>query len=152
MVEHHPNHDLFEEAKFISPFVSSRLSSETECPLPPSLEPEPCSSGYPNIVLENKNFCAMDIPSASTLETKEMNSIDEHESFSFETPHVSCSLLESLEFILLKTTCTYEDPNLLLILIHKLFRRMVVDAYIYHKYCKSCCSTMVLSLQLEQRC
>ena len=68
----------------------------------------------------------MDIPVASTLETKEMNSIDEHESFSFETPHVSCSLLKSLEFVLLKTTCSYEDPNLLLLLVSKLFRRMVV--------------------------
>jgi hypothetical protein len=91
----------------------------------------------------------MDIPAASTLETKEINSTDEHESFSFETPHVSCSLLESLEFILLKTTSTYEDPNLLLTLIHKLFRRMVVDAYVYHKYCKSHSCTMVLTLQLE---
>jgi hypothetical protein len=91
----------------------------------------------------------MDIPAASTLETNEINSIDEHESFSFETPHVSCSLLESLEFVLLKTTCTYEDPNLLLILIHKLFRRMVMDAYVYHKYCKSRSCTVELTLQLE---
>ena len=64
----------------------------------------------------------MDIRLASTLETKEMNSTDEHESFSFETPHVSCSLLESPGVVLLKTTCPYEDPNLLLILVHKLFR------------------------------
>jgi hypothetical protein len=53
MVEHHPNHDLFEEAKFISPFVSPRLSSETKCPLPPSLEPKPCPSGHPNVVLSD---------------------------------------------------------------------------------------------------
>jgi hypothetical protein len=149
MVEHHPNHDPLEETKFISPFVSPRFSSETECPLLPSLEPEPCPSGYPNIVLENKNFCAMDIHVASTLETKEINSIDKHESFSFETPHVSCSLLESLEFILLKTTCPYEDPKLLLLLISKLFRRMVVDAFMYHKYCKSHNGIVVLTLQLE---
>jgi hypothetical protein len=91
----------------------------------------------------------MDNPAASTLETKDTNSIGEHESFSFETPHVSCSLLESLEFVLLKTSCSYEDPNLLLILVHKLFRRMTMDCYIYHKYCKFCSSTMVLALQLE---
>ena len=94
----------------------------------------------------------MDIPATSTLETKKMNSIDKHESFSFETPHVSCSLLESLEFVLLKTTCSYKDPNLLLILVHKLFRRMVVDAYIYHKHCKSHSGTVVLTLQLEHYC
>jgi len=91
----------------------------------------------------------MDIPSASTLETKEMNSTDEHESFSFETPHVSCSLLKSLEFILLKTTSSDEDPNLLLLLVSKLFRRMVVDAYVYHKHCKSHSSNVLLTLQLE---
>ena len=94
----------------------------------------------------------MDIPVASTLETKEMNSIDEHESLSFETPHVSCSLLESLEFVLLKTTCSYEYPNHFLVLLSKLFRRMVVDAFIYHKYCKSHSGIVVLTLQLERKC
>ena len=94
----------------------------------------------------------MDIPSASTLETKEMNSINEHESLSFETPHVSCSLLQSLEFVLLKAMCSYEDPNLLLLLVSKLFRKMVVDAFVYHKYCKSHSGIVVLTLQLEQKC
>jgi hypothetical protein len=94
----------------------------------------------------------MDNPAASTLETKDTNSTGEHESFSFETPHVSCSLLESLEFILLKTTCSYEDPNHLIILVHKLFRRMIVDSYVYNKYCKFCSSTVVLTMQLEHNC
>jgi hypothetical protein len=35
------------------------------------------------------------------------------------------------------TTCTHENHNLFLILVQKLFRKMVVDAYVYHKYCKS---------------
>jgi hypothetical protein len=30
MVNHNPNHDLFEEAKFISPLISPRVPSETE--------------------------------------------------------------------------------------------------------------------------
>jgi len=92
----------------------------------------------------------MDIPTALTLETKEMNSIDEHESFSFGTPHVSCSLLGSLEFVLLHTMCFYKDHNHPLILISKLFRRMVVDAYVYQKYCRSHRCTVVLTLQLER--
>jgi len=79
----------------------------------------------------------MDIRLASTLETKEMNSTDEHESFSFETPHVSCSLLETLEFILLRNTSSYEDPHVLLLLVSKLFKRMVIDAFVYHKYCNA---------------
>jgi hypothetical protein len=53
MVEHLPNHDLFEEAKFISPFISPRLSSEIEHPSSPSLEPKPCLSGHPNIILND---------------------------------------------------------------------------------------------------
>jgi hypothetical protein len=39
-----------------------------------------------------------------------------------------------------------------LILISKLFKRMVVDALIYHKYCKSRSCIMALTLQLEQKC
>jgi hypothetical protein len=39
-----------------------------------------------------------------------------------------------------------------LILVSKLFKRMVVDAFIYHKYCKSRSCIMALTLQLEQKC
>jgi hypothetical protein len=117
MAEHLPNHDPFEEAKFISPFISPRLSSETESPSSPSLEPKPCPSGHPNVILddgrdstlimhdgsfEKENFYAMDMPKAPTLETKK-NSANEHENFSSKTPHISCSLLESPKFILLST-------------------------------------------------
>jgi hypothetical protein len=43
----------------------------------------------------------------------------------------------------------YEDHNHLLVLVYKLFRRMVVDVYVYYKYCKSRSSIMALTLQLE---
>ena len=91
----------------------------------------------------------MDI-SKATLGTKKKDPIVEHESFSFETPQVSCSLLESPELILFSTECSYQDHNLLLILVHKLFKRMVVDAFIYHKHYKSHSSNVVLTLQLER--
>jgi hypothetical protein len=90
MAEHHPNNNLFEEVKFLSPFVSSKLAYEIEYPSPPSLEPRPCPSG--------QNLCAIDNLRAPTLELKKNDSTNKHERFSFETPHVSCSLLESLEF------------------------------------------------------
>jgi len=93
-----------------------------------------------DISLENKSFCAMDIYIAPTLETKE------HESLSFETLHVSCSRLESPEFIVLSAACCYEEDNHPSLLISKLFRRMVVDVFVYHKYCKSHSSTVVLTL------
>ena len=88
----------------------------------------------------------MDISKAPTLET------EGHESFSFETLHISCSHLESLEFIVLSAACCYKEDNHPSLLVSKLFRRMVVDAYIYHKFCKSRSNIVVLTLQLEQRC
>jgi len=139
MVKQHPNHDPFEEVKLNSPFVSH--SYETEHPTP-SLELKQRPSGQQTIVLKNdrdstlfphnifltkENSYAMDISKAPTWETKDKDSSVEHESFSFETPHVSCSLLESLEFVVLSTACCYEEDNHPSLLVCKLFKRMVVD-------------------------
>jgi hypothetical protein len=151
MVKQHSNHDPFEEVKFISPFISLELSCEMNHPSPPSLELEPCPTGHPNIILENKNFCAMDI-SEQTLETKRRDSTYEHKNFTFKTPQVSCSFLKSPELISFSSTCYHEDHNHVSILISKLFRRMVVDAYVYQKYCRSQGCIMVLTLQLEHYC
>ena len=91
-----------------------------EKPSSPSLELKQCPSGRQNVVLdsgrdstlimhdlslENKNLCAMDISKAATLET------EEHESFSFETLHVSCSCFESPEFIVLRAACCYKTTT-----------------------------------------
>jgi hypothetical protein len=99
---------------------------------------------------DKENFCAMGMPKAPTLETKEKDSINEHKSFTLETPHTSCSLSESPEFIVLSIACFYEKDNHPSLLISKLFSRMVVDVFVYHKYCKSRSSTAVLTLELEQ--
>ena len=135
-------------------------------PSSPSLELEPCPSSHQDVVLDNgqdstlllhdisfekENFRAMDI-SKLTLETKRKDSTNEHENFSFEIPHVSCPLSESQKFVLLSTTCTHKNCNLHVILVQKLFRKMVVDANVYHRYCKSRGCTMVLTLQCEQKC
>jgi hypothetical protein len=142
MAEYYPNHNPSEEVKFISPFISLRLSSETERPSPTSHEPKPCPS--------SQNLCAMDNLGAPTLELKKNDSTNKHEGSSFETPCISCSLLESPELITLSATNFYEDHNRLLVLIYKFFGRMVVDAYVYHKYCKSHGCIVVLILQLER--
>jgi len=78
--------------------------------------------------LEKENRCAMDNLEAPTLELKKNDSTNEHEDSSFETPCISCSLLESPELITHSATHFYEDHNHLLVLVYKLFRRMVVDA------------------------
>ena len=136
--------------KFISPFISHPC--EAERPSSPSLELEPFPSGQHDITLEKENFLAIDKLETSTLELEMNDSTNEHESSSFEFTHVSCSLLASLELITLSATGFYEDPNLLLILVCKHFNRMVVDAFVYHKYCRSHGSIVVLTLQLEPYC
>ena len=131
MAEHDPKNDSFMEVKFISPFVSLELYCELERLSPPSLKLEPCPTGHPNVILENKNFCAMDNLEAPTLELKKNDSANKHEGFSFETPRISCSILGFLELIALSAICFYEDHNHLLVLVSKLFRTLVVDAYVY---------------------
>ena len=140
-----PNHNQFKDVKFICLLVSPKLAYETERASSPSFEPELRPSGYPNTILEKENLCAMDI-SKLTLETKRRDSTYEHENFTFKTPQVSCSLLKSLEFISLSSTCYHEDHNHVSILVSKLFRRMVVDAYVYQKYCRSRACIVVLTL------
>jgi hypothetical protein len=88
------------------------------------------------------------MPEATTLEIKQ-RSTNEQATFSFETSRVSCSLLGSPQIVSLRTTCPYEDRNQLLILVCKLFERMVVDAHVNHKHCKSHSGTVALTLQLE---
>ena len=150
MAKHHPNNDPFREVKFVTLFV----------PLLPSLELKTCPSGHPNIIfnsglesidasIENKTPHAMDIHETPTLESKRRDSTNENESFTFEIPHGSCSILKSPEFVSLSITSFYEGHNHLLILIYKLFNRMVVDAFIYHKFCNSRGYTVILTLQLE---
>jgi hypothetical protein len=54
--------------------------------------------------------------------------------------------------VMFSIACNYRDPNYHSILILKLFKRMVVDAFVYHKYCKSHSWIVVLTLQLEHYC
>jgi hypothetical protein len=123
-------------------------------------EPKPCPSGLPSIVLNgdrdstlivHERFCAMDMPKAPTLKTKQKDSTIEDENFSFKTPHVSRSLFESPGFFVRSTTFFYEEDNYPSLLICKLFRRMIVDVFVYHKYCRSRSCNVALTLQLEQK-
>ena len=86
--------------------------------------------------LEMENSWAMEFDEAPTLESKEKDSLDEHGSFSLEIPQEPCSFNASSESGTLCTPSTHEDYNRLKVLSCKTFRRLVVDAYVYHKYCK----------------
>ena len=82
-----PNHNLFEEVKLIPPFVSPKLAYETKQSSSPSLEPKPCPSGHPNVILngrdstlivhdvsfKKKNFCAMDIVLSTACNYEDLN-------------------------------------------------------------------------------
>ena len=119
MAEHYPNHNLSEEVKSVTPFIS----------LSPSLEHKPYPFGHQNIVLDGGRDSTL-ILNVISLESKKICTMD----------------------ILFSPTCPYEDHNHLSILILKLFKRMVVDAFVYHKYCKSPSCIVAQTLQLEQKC
>ena len=129
MAEHYPNHNPTKEVKFIFPFISPRLSSETEHPSPTSLERKPYPYGHKTVVLDNDRGSTL-FPHDISLENKNFCVMD----------------------IFLSATCFHGDHNHLLILVSKLFKRMVVDAFVYQRYCKSRSCIMALTLQLEQKC
>jgi hypothetical protein len=91
-----------------------------------SLEPKSCPSSHPNFVLDYGQN-SMLILHDKSLRNRKTCAID----------------------MLLSTSRSYKEHKHLSLLIYKLFGRMAVDAYVYHKYCKSRRCTMVLiTLQL----
>jgi len=126
MAKQHLTHDPFEEVKFVSPFISPKLAYEIERIPSPSLKPKPCPFGHLDVVLDNGRDSMLIL----------------HDMFLKNDNFCGMDML-------LSTRCFHEDDNLLLILICKLFKRMVVDAFVYDKFCKSRSSTVVLTLQLE---
>ena len=153
MEELHVDHDLLEEVKFISLFISSNPIShlcEIEQLPSPSSKFKPCPSGPMSHIesLKEENLCAMDLPHTSTLESKRENSTNKHENSEF--PQDLCSHKETPESISLSATCSYQDHNHLLILPSKMYRRVVVNAFVYRKHYKFRGSTMALTLQLKR--
>jgi hypothetical protein len=78
----------------------------------------------------------MKIYEAPTLEYKGKDSIDEHGSFTLDIPLKPCTHQASLESAMLSALGTHEVYNHRLDLFCLMFRRLVVDVYVYHKHCK----------------
>ena len=78
-----------------------------------------------------------------TLESDEKDSTNEDGTVIFE---ISCSFNATLESDMLSAPCTREDYNHLMVLFCKTFRRLVVDVYVYRKYCKFRGCTVALIL------
>jgi hypothetical protein len=65
--------------------------------------------------------------------------INERENYSITISLKPCPYETSLNSIGLSNLTTFEISNPLILCSYKNFKRVVVDAYIYHKYCRSRC-------------
>jgi hypothetical protein len=102
-----------------------------------------------NESLDMENPWAMEFYEAPTLESDGKDSMDEHGSFIPEIPQEQCSFNASPESGMHCVPSTREDCNHLKVLSCKIFRRLVVDAYVYHKHCKFHGCSVALTLQLK---
>jgi hypothetical protein len=73
---------------------------------------------------------------ALTLKFEREDSADEHGSFFLEKLQEPCSFNATPESGTLCAPSTRKDCNHLKVLSCKIFRRLVVDAFVYHKHCK----------------
>ena len=93
--------------------------------------------------LEMENPWAMEFCEAPTLESSEKDSTDEHGTIIFEIP---CSFNGIPELDMLSAPCTHEDYNQLKVLFCKIFKKLVVDVYVYRKHCRFRGCTVALTL------
>jgi hypothetical protein len=89
-------------------------------------------------------FLPIDIHEETPLELEKEDYINEHESYIMNTSSNPCSHEKSPKSIGLSNIATHEIFNPLILPVHKDFKRVVVDAYVYHKYCKSHCGNLEL--------
>ena len=82
-------------------------------------------------------FLPLDIHEETPQELEKEDDIDEHGSYFINTSSNPCSHEKSPKLISLSNIATPENFNPLILPVHKDFERVVVDAYVYYKYCKS---------------
>ena len=82
-------------------------------------------------------FPPIDIHEETPLEIEKEDDISKHGSHFMSTSSIPCSHERSPESIGLSNMATHEIFNPLILPVYKDFERVVVDAYVYHKYCKS---------------
>ena len=88
----------------------------------------------------------MEFDEAPSLESKEKDSTDEHGSFTLDIPLEPCSFNASPESGMLSASCTHKESNHSKVFSYKIFRRVVVDAFVYRKHCKFRGCTVALTL------
>jgi hypothetical protein len=92
-------------------------------------------------------FLPIDIHKETPLELEKEDGIDEHGSYFMNTSSNSCSYEKSPESIDLSNIATHEIFNPVILSASKDFERVVVDAYVYHKYCRSYCVILKIGTQ-----
>ena len=92
-------------------------------------------------------FPPIDIHEETPLELEKEDNINEHGSYFMNTSSNPCSHEKSPKLIGLSNIATHEIFNPLILLVHKDFERVVVDAYVYHKYCRSRCVNLEIGTQ-----
>ena len=96
--------------------------------------------------LEMENSWAMEFDEAPTLESKVKDSLDKHGSFTPEIQQEPCSFNASLESGMLSALRTHEKSNHSKVFSCKIFRRVVVDAFVYCKHSRFRGCTMALTM------
>ena len=81
----------------------------------------------------------IDIHKESILELEKEDYISEHGSYFMNTSSNPCSHEKSTKLIGLPNIATHEIFNPFILPVYKIFERVVVDVFVYHKYCKSHC-------------
>jgi hypothetical protein len=112
-------------------------SSEVKIPIP--MEDE---DGNPLVECHRQEIMdeyvwSMDILEASNLESKKEDHVEEHERYILEEPQDACLHEKSPESIFPYATYTYEHYTHPMLLFYQILERMVVDAFVYHKYSKA---------------
>ena len=82
-------------------------------------------------------FLPIDIHEETPLEIEKEDDINEHGSYFMRTSSNPCSHERSPESIGVSNMATHEIFNPLILPIYKIIEGVVVDTYVYHKYCKS---------------
>ena len=83
---------------------------------------------------------------APTLESNEKDSSNEHGNFTLDIPQKSSSFNATLESSTLSAPHTHENCNHSKAFSCKIFRKVVVDAFVYRKQCRFHGYTVALTL------
>ena len=92
-------------------------------------------------------FSPIDIHEETPLELEKEDNINKHGSYFMNTSSIPCSHEKSPESIGLSNIVIHKIFNTLILSVHKNFKRVVVDAYVYHKYCRSRCVNLEIGIQ-----